>query len=730
MAIIFNEKNKTFHLQGQNVSYIMEIYPTGHLLHNFWGGKIEKSDGFELSTFNLDAAYTAMQVGEEELSLELLPVEYPAHGNADLRTPAFDLEYSDGGRISDFRYVRHTITSGKAAIKGLPSLYTNEGQTVDTLEIVLKDEVKKLEMTLFYSIFEAEDIVTRRVELKNLGTEKVIIKELSSACVELPHHEFDMIQMSGSWGRERHVQRNSIVPGGQYIDSSRGHSGHEHSPFLALAATDATDSYGEVYGMSLVYSGNFKAGINVDMRYNTRMQIGINPFRFSWNLEPNETFSAPEAVLVYSAEGTGGMSKKYRDIYQSNLIKPDYKYQERPILINSWEAFYFDLKEEELGEFAKTSSELGMELFVMDDGWFGKRDNDQTSLGDWFIHEGKFPNGLKDLSNKVKDLGMKFGIWVEPEMISPKSELFSKHPDWCIETKDRVKSLSRNQYVLDLTKPEVREYIISAMRKVFTETGTDYIKWDMNRSITEAGSSSVDANQQGEVSHRYILGLYEILEVLTNEFPNILFESCAGGGGRYDAGMLYYMPQTWTSDDTDAIERLFIQEGTLYQFPNISMGSHVSACPNHQVGRTTPISTRGVVAMQGNLGYELNVLELTDAEKEEVKEQTALYKKIRGTVQLGDFTHLKVNDSTNARAWQHLSKDKNQVVASYVQILARANVAPKKIKLVDLEGTARYQLDGTDSIYYGDELMNFGLTTVRIEKDFESQQWVFNKLAD
>lgn len=722
--ITFNQKTGIFHLSAQNMSYVMQALPSGHLIHLHWGKKLKNAALDYVIDEIKRASYIADTDGIKEFKLERLPIEYPAYGNSDLRTPAFSLIHEDGSNLSDFRFISYEIVDNLLKPKSLPSLIDEKGET---LIITLFDKVKEIEMKQYYGLNSKTAALIRFVTVKNKSNKITKIEALNSACVHFEDTNKELLHFSGAWAREAHRQQNSLTQNSQVIESRRGQSGHEHQPFIALVDSLVTETTGSVHAMSLIYSGDFKASVTTEMHDALRLQIGLNDYQLSWNLLPNEEFEAPAAMLVYAENGLREMSQEFKTTYQNFLVRGKYKWQKRPILINSWEAFYFNLEEERLLKFAEESVNLGVELFVLDDGWFAKRDNATSSLGDWNTNYKKFPNGLGSFSQKIKALGLQFGLWVEPEMINPDSQLYQEHPDWVLGDCSRNLSLSREQYVLDLTNPEVRDYLVKTFIDIFNESAVDYVKWDFNRSLTEVGSDYLDASQQGEVFHRYILGLYDIVERITAAFPDVLFENCAGGGGRFDCGMTYYMPQTWTSDDTDAIERLLIQEGTSYLYPSASMGCHVSASPNHQNGRLTSLKTRGVVAMQGNFGYELDILKLSKEEKCEIKNQIALYKEIRQTVQFGELFNLSTAQKDNAKAWLYRSQDSNEVVVSYVQILSKANTPSKRLRLSGLQATADYLLVDTGEIRSGDELMAIGLAIDEVKEDFYSQMWRLKK---
>ncbi|HAT4116539.1 TPA: alpha-galactosidase [Clostridium perfringens] len=723
MSINYNENFKTFHLRTKNTSYVLKVMETGHLSHLYWGRKL-KADNLEY--FVRRRGFGSFAADTDNISgfqLELISQECPTFGATDLRSPSLEFQYEDGTSATDLRYNSHRIYEGKQRLSGLPAVYVESAEEATSLEITLVDSLKNLEVILIYNVFENFDAITRSLKIVNNSDEKINIERVLSANVDFTTDEFDFIQLSGSWGRERHILRNPLRSGSQAIESRRGASSHAQNPFMALCSKDANEEYGDVYGFSLVYSGNFLANVEVDMYRNARAQIGINPFDFKWLLESKEEFQAPEVVLVYSSKGLNGMSQIYHNLYRKRLCRGNYRDKVRPILINNWEATYFDFNEVKIKEIAKEASKLGMELFVLDDGWFGNRNDDKSSLGDWFVNEGKLKGGLSKLAKDINNMGLKFGLWFEPEMISPISKLYEKHPNWCIHIPGRTRSQARSQLILDLSMKEVCDYIIESVSKILESSNISYVKWDMNRNMTEVGSLGLTSERQRETAHRYILGLYRVMEEITSRFPNVLFESCSGGGGRFDPGILYYMPQTWTSDDTDAIERLKIQFGTSMVYPPISMGCHVSAIPNHQANRTTPLETRGVSAMAGNFGYELDITKLSEEEKEELKEQISLYKEIRETVQFGALYRLKSPFNSNEVAWMMISEDKNEVVVSYVRQWALVNESFRNLKLTALDKDSEYEIIGEDIVLSGDELMYIGLNIPELYGDYVSKLW-------
>lgn len=727
MPIIYEENQNVFHIKSEETSYVIKVLPTGHVAHLYWGKKLNSNKLSYIIDKRKRASYISNTDNIADFKLELIPQEYPSCGNTDLRVPAFQLQFEDGSTITDLRYDSYKIYNGKKRISGLPSTYVENDEEAVTLELYLIDKLKQLKLVLTYTVFEKFNAITRNIIFINDGKEEIRILKALSTNVDFNSDEFETVHLSGAWARERHIIRNKIVNGSQSVESRRGASGHGENPFISLVRKDTTEINGDAYGFNLVYSGNFLANVEIDMHSNTRVQLGINPFDFNWLLESGEEFQTPEVVMVYSPSGITGMSHIYHNLYKKRLCRGKYRDEVRPILINNWEATYFDFNDIKIKEIAKEASKLGIELFVLDDGWFGNRNDDTSSLGDWFVNEKKLKGGLAALSEDINKMGLKFGIWLEPEMISKNSKLYEEHSDWCMHIPGRLRSEARNQLVLDLARKEVCDYIIESISNVLNSASISYVKWDMNRNMTEVGSLGLPAKRQRETAHRYMLGLYRILEELTSRFPEVLFESCAGGGGRFDPGMLYYMPQTWTSDDTDAIERLKIQFGTSLIYPTISMGCHVSEVPNHQVGRNTSLETRGTVAMTGNFGYELDVTKLSIEDKKIIREQIDLYKKIRKTTQFGDFYRLLSPFDCNKAAWMSISEDKTEIIVSYVKQYAEPNKEDKPLKLLGLEEEVQYEIVGEDTVVGGDELMNVGLYIPLLKGDYASKQWILKK---
>ncbi|MED3563147.1 alpha-galactosidase [Bacillus xiapuensis] len=712
MLIHVNQETKQFHLTNGQVSYIFHVMKNGHLGHLYYGKALRhRSDFSHLQTYDVPTAASCHPYADDPaFSLETLQQEYPAYGNSDFREPAISVSTQNEVHIPNFIYQSFKMLEGKPRLEGMPATYVEHEQDASTIQIILKDEYLQAELTLNYTIFRDLPVITRSAQLLNAGPAKLDIDRMMGASIDFPDKDFMFVHLAGTWSRERHVKERKLEAGIQSISSLRGASSHHHNPFLALKRPNTTELFGEVYGFNFVYSSNFIMQAEVDHYDVTRVMAGIHPFGFKWGLNPGESFQTPEVVMVYSDQGLNGMSQAFHTLYREHLIPAKWKKEECPILINNWEATYFDFNEEKLIKIAKSADELGIELFVLDDGWFGKRNDDTTSLGDWNVDCIKLPNGLESLAVKINELGMKFGLWFEPEMISPDSDLYREHPDWAVGLQHLPKTLGRNQLVLDFSRPEIVEYLYEKMSDIIRRTKLSYIKWDMNRNITEAYSQKLASNQQGEFFHRYILGVYHLYDRLTTEFPDVLVESCAGGGGRFDPGMLFYAPQAWTSDDTDAVERLKIQYGTSFAYPIYGMGSHVSAVPNHQTLRTTPLSFRANTAYFGTFGYELNPLLLTDEEREEIKKQVAFFKEHRRLIRDGYFYRLLSPFEGNETAWMIVSEDQSEALVGWYKVLATPNSRKlQKVKLAGLDSSKEYTVSGSDRVFFGDELMQAGL---------------------
>lgn len=712
MNIQFHETTKTFHLFNDHLSYILCVLENGHLGQLYCGKRIHDKEDFRYLIEKAPRPMTSyVYENDRTFSLEHIRQEYPVYGSTDYRHPAVEILQDDGSRISDFQYAAHTIFAGKPKLPGLPATYTEADGEAATLRIILKDPVTEIKLELLYTIFAYGGILARSARFINEGTKPVHLLNAMSFSLDLPDKDYVWMQLSGAWARERHIINRPLEQGILSIDSMRGNSSHEHNPFMVLKRPYTTETQGEALGFSFIYSGNYRIQAEVDTHDTTRITVGINPSGFDWKLEAGESFQTPEAVMVYSAEGLNAMSQTFHRLYRSRLARGEWRDKVRPILLNNWEATYFDFNEDKLVEIARAAKADGVELFVLDDGWFGARSNDYAGLGDWYANTERLPNGIKGLSEKIEALGMKFGLWVELEMANMDSDLYRAHPDWLIQTPGRSLSHGRHQYVLDFSRAEVVDHIYEMISAILSESKVSYIKWDMNRSITECYSLALAPERQGEVFHRYVLGLYSLYERLIQNFPHILFESCASGGARFDAGMLYYAPQCWTSDDSDAAERIKIQYGTSFGYPVVSMGAHVSAVPNHQLNRITPLSTRGNVAFFGAFGYELDLQKLTGEERELVREQIRFMKRYRSVIQFGTFYRLQSPFEHNIAAWMVVSEDQRTAIVGYYKILNDVNCEYRRLRLKGLDPKKVYRVDQTGTCHGGDELMNLGLIT-------------------
>ncbi|POP34996.1 alpha-galactosidase [Lactonifactor longoviformis] len=712
MAIIYSDTSKEIHIFNDQISYIIQILDNGELGNLYYGKKINHKEDF---SYLLEGGLRSLAVYTKDndyfMSPQYTKMEYPCSGTGDFREPAFEIKQINGSRVVCLEYAGHEIYKGKKQLEGLPATYAEEPEEADTIEILLTDELLQLDCILSYTVFRDYPVIARNVRFLNRGEEPVVLERVLSASVDLPDANYEMVSLAGAWARERHVKVRKIGQGVQGTGSRRGCSSAEYNPFLALKRPNTTENAGEALGFSLVYSGNHLELADVDTCDMTRVQIGIHPEGFEWTLDSNESFQSPEAILVYSDQGLNGMSQAYHKLYQTRLVRGYWRDIPRPILINNWEVTGADFTEESVLGIAKAGKELGIELFVLDDGWFGSRDDDVSGLGDWYVKNyKKLPNGIEGLADKVKALGMKFGLWFEPEMVNKDSDLYRKHPDWILCAPGRSPSPSRNQYVLDFSRQEVVDYIYNMMEKVLGSAEISYVKWDMNRYITECYSNRQTPQGQGKVMHQYILGVYQLYERLIARFPYILFESCASGGARFDPGMLYYAPQTWTSDDTDAMERVKIQYGTSYVYPVSAMGAHVSEVPNQQVGRSTPLSTRANAAMFGIFGYEMDLNKLTPEEKELVKQQITFVKEHRKLVMQGSFYRLSSPFEDNDGAWMLVSEDKKEALVGYYRMSGVPNGPWKRLCLIGLDKDRKYTINkNKEGLYGGDELMNAGM---------------------
>jgi alpha-galactosidase len=706
MPISFDKERRIFKIDSLGSTYAIGIFDGEFLVHLYYGKKIP--DNNLISTafrggFASISPNTASTADNGLFSLDIQPMEYSCNGSGDFRLAALSIRDSQGRATTDIRYLDHKIYSGKPKLEGLPATYCNSDDEADTLEIVTLDKFTGAKVTLIYTAFKNHSIITQSVKIENTGNEAFDIEKVASCCVNFPSMSYNMVNLYGTWIGERTVQTRHLAHGIQSVASKRGSSSHNHNPFVALVDDNGGEDYGDAFGFNFVYSGNFAIDIETDYLDCTRLVMGINPIDFAWNLEPGETFQSPEAVMAYSANGLGEMSRTFHDFYNNNLIRGTWKNKKRPLLINSWEGSGFSFDDETLVRYAKQAKELGCELLVMDDGWFGVRNCDDSSLGDWYVNEDKLNGPLSKLIERVNAEGMEFGIWFEPEMISPDSDIYRAHPDWCVHVEGRDISPARQQYVIDMTRKDVRDNIFDQMYDVLSKNNIAYLKWDYNRPITEPASMALDKKHQREFFHRFILGTYELMDRITSAFPNILFESCAGGGGRYDPGMLYYMPQTWCSDNTDPIERLRIQFGTSMCYPASSMGAHVSA--SSRAG----IETKAAVALWGTFGYELDPKHLTDEQKEEVKKASALYHKYYDVIHYGDLYRIIAPTENEFKcAWSFVAKDKSEALLTVIY----KNHPPHRflnIRLKGLDENKMYVSEADGQVYSGALLMNAGI---------------------
>ena len=722
MPIFFEPNDRVFTLRTDKTSYQLQADARGGLLHLYYGPAIDGCSLSHLVAFGGKSfSGCPSDVGtERDYTFDTLPQEFPVWGNSDYRGTALRVTWPNGGSSLDLRYDSHRILPGKPGLPGLPAVYADESEA-ETLEITLKDRFAEVYVILSYSVLPAFDAITRSVRVENRTGDALKLDNLLSASMDFAGTDWDLLTFGGRWARERNMTRTPVHNGKIVISSNRGASSHHQNPFLVLCEKSTTEDQGCCYGLSLVYSGSFTAFAETDQMDQTRLAMGLNPECFCWTLQPGESFTAPEAVLICGTEGFGSMSRQYHRLYREHLCRGKYKHARRPILINNWEATYFRFDEEKLFAIARQAHELGVEMLVMDDGWFGKRDNDLSGLGDWFVNEKKLKGGLKPLVDRINGIGMKFGIWFEPEMISEDSDLYRAHPDWCLHLPGREPLRNRYQLTLDMSRQDVRDYLFERLSAILGSANIAYVKWDMNRSMMDVYSAVLPPEQQGEVYHRYILGLYELLERIETAFPDVLFEGCSGGGGRFDPGMLYYHPQIWCSDDSDAIERLEIQYGTSFCYPVSAMGAHVSAVPNHQPGRVTPLNTRGIVAMSGTFGYEMDLNKMTDEEKEIVRQQIETFKRYYDLISYGDYYRLS-NPAENHRyaAWQFVSEDKKKALLNYVQVLTTANPAPVIIRLRGLDPAASYSVNGM--VLTGAALMYAGLRMPELPGDHQAIQ--------
>ena len=694
MSIVIDAEKRLFTLHTKNTTYQIKADSLGTLLHLYYGERTDDSDKSYTICFR-DRGFSGnpYEVGKENksYSLDVLPQEYSCYGTGDYRISAFKVQNEDGSLAVALRYKGYQFSKGKYSINGLPAVYAKE-EEADTLEVILEDPASKVEVHLLYGVLYKNDIITRAVKIVNGGTNRIVLQKAASMNLDWINGDYEWLTFYGGHVRERNIQRSELGHGVNAIGSVRGTSSHHYNPFVILCERNADEEKGRCYGFSFLYSGEFQIETEKDQVDQTRLICGIHPDNFAWNLQPGEAFSTPEVMMTYSAVGMGAISRNLHRTIRENICRGEWKEKRRPILVNNWEATYFNFTGEQLVGIAKGAAELGVELFVLDDGWFGKRDDDNSGLGDWFPNEEKLGCTLKELSEKIVDCGMQFGLWFEPECISEDSNLYREHPDWSIMIPGRKPGLARNQLVLDFSRKDVQDYIIGRMSAIFAETLISYVKWDFNRSICDKYSMALDAQSQGEFAHRYVLGLYRVLETLTTKFPHILFEGCSGGGGRFDTGMLYYTPQIWCSDNSDAIARLTIQYGTSFGYPISTMGAHVSAVPNHQTRRITPFSTRSCVAMAGTFGYELDITKLSEEEKEQVRKQISRFKEHYDLIQYGEYYRLTAPTEGQCTVWEMVDLEGREALVSAVYLHVGANEAPVIVKVRGLKAESRYQI--------------------------------------
>ena len=714
MSIVYNPNKKIFTLHTKNTTYQMMIDQYGYLLHLYYGTKNNGLMDYLIMYADRGFSGNPYVAGNDRTySLDTLPQEYPTLGTGDYRNYALNIENSDGSQCCNLQFFHYEIKKGKYSLKGLPAVWAGEDEA-DTLEIVLKDQVSKIEVHLLYGVLYAEDIITRSAVIKNTSENKVIIKKAAGACLDFVTGDFDVVTLYGKHAMERNVERMHVGHGTISFGSRRGTSSHQYNPGVILADRNTTEDFGSCYGMLFVYSGNFLCEVEKDQVNQTRLLMGLNDELFAYPLRVNEEFTVPEVILTYSNGGFSELSHRYHSCIRNHVCRGKYVNTARPILINSWEAAYFDFTGDTIVNLAKEAVNLGIDMVVMDDGWFGKRNDDNSSLGDWYVNEEKLGCTLSELIDKINHLGVKFGIWIEPEMVSEDSELYRNHPDWAIRIEKRDPIRSRNQLLLDFSRKEVRKYIFEQICAILDQGNIEYIKWDMNRSMADVYA--------GNVTYDYVLGVYDFLERLTSKYPDILIEGCSGGGGRFDAGMMYYTPQIWCSDNTDAINRTKIQYGSSFFYPVSVVGSHVSAVPNHQTGRITSLNTRGITAMAGTFGYEMNPELLCEEEKEIIREQIKTYKKYETLTNQGDYYRLSNPFCDEYSAWMFVSEDKKQALVNVVRLDVQGNMAATYIRLKGLNRESVYFDEVTGKEYAGAALMEAGMPLAFPKTEYEAYQ--------
>lgn len=722
MGIVYQEKERLFTLHTEHTTYQMKVDEYGYLLHLYYGRRAEGSMEYLLNYADRGFSGNPYEVGgDRTYSLDALPQEYPSQGTGDYRSPVLVVRNPDGTCCAVLKYAGHRILAGKYSLPGLPAVYAEADDFAETLEIFMEDGASGLRVTLLYGVLPERDVITRAVRIENRGHSPLELLKVQTACLDFLYGDYDLISFYGRHAMERNYQRTAVAHGAFVIGSRRGTSSHQYNPFVILAGRETNERSGDCYGLSFVYSGMFKVEAEKDQYGQTRVSMGLQDELFSCTLEAGEVFYGPEVILSFSAEGLAALSHNFHRIIRHNVCRGIYKTTRRPVLINNWEATYFDFDGEKLYRIAEQAAELGVEMFVLDDGWFGERNSDKAGLGDWSVNEEKLGCTLGELAERINGLGMKFGIWVEPEMVSEDSGLYRAHPDWAFAIPGRRPVRSRDQLVLDFSRPEVRGHIFDSICQVLDHANVEYIKWDMNRSIADVYSATASRADQGMVMYRYVLGLYEFLERLLGRYPKLLIEGCSGGGGRFDAGMLYYTPQIWCSDNTDAIDRIQIQYGTSFGYPVSAVGSHVSAVPNHQNGRITPMETRGCVAMAGSFGYELDLSRISEEEKTCVKQQTAEYKKYWDLIHNGDYYRLSSPPSGDELgAWMYVRPDRGEALVQAVTLSAHGNPLIPCVRLVGLDPEGMYQDSSSGALYSGAALMGAGIPLPQLREEYQA----------
>ena len=699
-------KGNQFQLNTKNTSYVMHN-ENGLLCHTYYGKRLPDVDHGYMVKRNAYNSDIQSNISENVPTLDNALLEYPAFGEGGIVSPSIEVLNADGTNFVDLRVVDYIVHNDKPQIEGLPASYMEDRDNVKTLEIKTKDNVSGVEASLFYAVFYDYDVITRWVKITNNGQDEITLLKALSGNIAFDNKNYDVISNFGTWARERQIERAPLLHTGAVVESNCGSSSHYANPFMIMAEHNATEDSGEAVGIALAYSGNHKMSANLSKYNVVNLSGGISPDNFRWNLNKGESFSTPELVISFSDKGLNGLSQNFHSLIKNRVCRGVYRDKKRPVLLNLWEACYFNFTDETIKKAADSAADLGVELLVIDDGWFGKRNNDRCSLGDWYVNEDKIKCGLDELCKYVNSKGLMLGIWFEPEMISPDSDLFKKHPEWVMQIDGRKPTETRWQLMLDLTNPEVQDFVYDSIANVLKNTNIEYIKWDYNRTMAHIGSTYLKSGQMGEYYHRYILGLYNVLERLTKDFPKVLFEGCASGGGRFDMGMLYYTPQIWTSDDTDAVERAEIQYGTSLIYPMSCQSAHVSVCPNHQTGRTTSMAARHIFALTGSFGYELAPEKIADNDREYIKEFIKFYNNNFDIFQNGKYYRLSNPNTDDFAVFQYTYE--GRVIVGAMQMSNHAINLQNTVRLKGLEPNGIYLDRTTGEKYYGSQLMQFGL---------------------